>query len=125
MRYPPADLRLWVTTHKLRDREWLYFPPLHIYVRLANRYLGPNNTVVPTLDLSNMSVDEDQRGKGIMTAFAAQAEALADELGLYVFVESIQEERFAKFWERRGYVIEDPSHIGIIVNAYRPPKAKP
>ena len=117
-----TTLREWVTTHKTRDTEWLDLPDLYIFVRLVYRYHA--GVLVQSLDLANMTVEESKRGTGVLTAFAEEAEALADELGLYLYVESILEERFAKWWERKGYEMEDTSGWGACVNAWRAPKVK-
>ena len=115
-------LRQWVATHQTYGcaREWLKRPNLEIYVRLASRPWQGN--VVSTLDLANMLVKEKRRGQGVLTKFVGEAEALADELGLHLYVENVLEDRFANWWGRRGYVIASQFEGGCPTSFMRAPR---
>ncbi len=100
--------------HIFNARTWVRLPNLKLYVRLTTRLAstapGAPLTPVPTLDLASMEVvPTAKQGKGILTRYAANIEKLADELNLHIYVESVLQERFAKFWINRGYIPRDPN----------------
>jgi len=111
-------LEQWITRHRAssKAREWLEEGPLRVYVRWTTRLLG--GQLVRSLDLATFDVDEDQQGQGVCTRFVQRAEELADREQCYLYVESVLSDRFAKWWQGRGYIqvqdcfYRDPKKIG-------------
>lgn len=81
---------------------------LAVYVRRGHRPAAGGGIGV-WLDLANMEVDEELRGRGAFGRFLERAEkaALAAELE-GVWVENVINERLRGFLERRGYGICGP-----------------
>lgn len=87
------------------DRVWLELEGLQVYVRYGRCVQRMwNKALVRTLELANIEVRRDLRGRGVFTQWLeTEAEPAADQLGIHLFVESVLEPRFQAFWERRGY----------------------
>lgn len=83
-------------------RQWLKTKKVEVYVRITQRYLGEGT--VESIDIANLEIKKEKnRGKGWFTSFLDQVEELAIKSGRCVYIESIQQERFAAFFIRRGY----------------------
>lgn len=81
---------------------WLEDASLSVYVRWAPYWTG-GETTVPCAVVANVSVLQGERGNGRFTAFLDRFEGIADEHNRVVVIESVLEERFQSFFERRGY----------------------
>lgn len=77
----------------LTHAEWTYPKGLRLYVRRALVELYG-----PRVHITLANIWAVRQGKGALTRFLDQWEPC---LGL--FVESVRDERFKAFWERRGY----------------------
>ena len=86
----------------LGHRMWLEDPPVSVYVRWTSYWLG-GDRYSPAVVIANVSVADGERGNGHFTRFLEDVERLADELHRAVVIESVLEERFRGFFERRGY----------------------
>jgi len=102
-----ADIRAQLTElgrdaegRQLGLNRWLEDPPLSVYVRWAPYWTGGEG-VEPAIVIANVSVSK--RGDGIFTSFLEHIEHVADENGRTVVIENVLEERFRKFFKRRGY----------------------
>lgn len=71
-----------------------------IFVRKSNHY-HPNKGWFETFDIANISIKEP--GRGYFTGLLKMVETAYPEVT--IFVESIIEPRFIKFFESRGYEI--------------------
>lgn len=80
---------------------WIDEPNLRAYVRKTIRYIG--REMYNTLDIANVEVTEEERGKKIFTKFLDKVEKAAKERDSIVFIESILSERFYNFLLKRGY----------------------
>lgn len=92
-------------------RERFYFGPIDLYTRMANRALG--STTERTLDLADITIREDQRGKGLFSILLAHMEALAERMGLALYVESISSPIVRQALKRRGYTFSGGSFSSI------------
>jgi hypothetical protein len=83
---------------------WIRFEGITIYVRVTQRGLpcATEHLRVPTIDLANMQAD--QPGEGVLPRALLGIEALAREKERWVYIENVLTERFAAWWERRGYI---------------------
>lgn len=80
--------------------EWLSIPPLEVYLRCpANRYL--NHEKVQSLDLANVSVDQDAQGQGYFAEFLK----VLEEKNPYdvLYVENVLSKRLAEVLRKHGY----------------------
>ena len=86
-----------------RFNQWIYFPEFHLnlYYRITRRLI--DGSVVDTLDLATIEVDDGFRGKGFFAAFLDDVEILADKYSKTIFVESILNENLYIYLMRRGY----------------------
>ena len=97
------NLHNFISNDKLRNA-WIKERGISIYIRRSVRLLDPNSTTAtPCLDIGSVEVDEDERGKGIFTAFLSRFEREAEKIGRAVYVESILEPRLKKFLLKQGY----------------------
>lgn len=81
---------------------------LRVYVRRSTRFI--NDRWITMIDLANIAAEP--QGTGRFTRFLEYAEHLQAFEGVYI--ESIQDKRFAKFFARRGYTrnsTSDPYQI--------------
>jgi len=99
---------------------------LSAYIRYTNRWISNkaipmptpnhiNGSLFPSIEIGSVSVDEEHQGKGNFKKFIAVLEEIAQEKGRIVFVESVLDERFQDFWQRRGYTqidkLDPPSFV--------------
>lgn len=84
-------------------REWVRIKRLHleVYLRLCTRYI--NDSLVRTIDVANISVDEGQRKKGNAKKLYAEIEQAADQRGLVVYVENSLHDYMQRRHLRSGY----------------------
>jgi GNAT superfamily N-acetyltransferase len=87
--------------HQLIARGRLRMGPIMLYTRLAARRMG--SSYGRTLDLADVEVDVEMRGRGAFRALLDHAEQLATRNGLSIFAESIINEQLRKALARRGY----------------------
>jgi GNAT superfamily N-acetyltransferase len=83
-------------------------PGLRVYVRKSNRLW--EGRLLPCLDIGNVTVDEEQRGRGVFTDFLERFEEAARKMGRASLVECILEPRLYAFLLRRGYRDLSMSH---------------
>ncbi len=86
------------------SREWLYAPELQVYLRKGNRYINAQR--IKVLEIANVEVYD--QGKGIFTDFFRFAVSVCPYQG--VLIESVQTERFCRFFRRQG-LIELPNAL--------------
>lgn len=82
-------------------RSRFYFGPIELYARLTSRSLG--DRMERTLDLADVSIKSDHRGKGFFSALLEHMEGLAERKGLALYVESISSPIVRQALVRRGY----------------------
>jgi GNAT superfamily N-acetyltransferase len=85
---------------------WLYADHIHVYVRKARR-LAPDKSMVATLDVANVEVEDGYRGEGIFTAFLRVASRTAHSHGMVIFVENVLNEQLALHLRESGRYVED------------------
>lgn len=80
---------------------WLENDIIRIYVRISNRKLG-NHRLREVIDVANISIDDEYRGKGICTEVFAMIErcVLPDT---HIFVENVLSPTLLGILKRRGY----------------------
>lgn len=83
-----------------RRNEWLMMKDMEIYLRKGLRWLG-NEKIDSVITVANINVRADKRGTGVFTRFLDTIE----DLGMTVWVESIQEKRLIPFLKSRGYIM--------------------
>lgn len=88
-----------------RGNLWLSIPgvPIQIYVRWGgHRYF--ENKKLPTLEIANVSVEEEYRHKGVFTSVLKGFETFAAKRKLVVFIENIHT-TFLLVWllDKKGY----------------------
>ena len=86
------------TTSKFRDRTWIKVDEdkIKIYVRKTQRLIGEDLCIV--IDIASIEVNESIRGKKIFKTFIENLE-LQCEYSIYI--ESVVNERFSKFFRDR------------------------
>jgi GNAT superfamily N-acetyltransferase len=82
---------------------WIREHSINVYVRKSVRLIGTET--YPMLDIGSVEVEEEERGKGIFTAFLSRFEKEAKKLGRGVYIESILNPRFQKFLLTKGYAL--------------------
>lgn len=106
-------------SHSLRNQIPDYLPRFngqvfqdHImaYIRQTSRYL--DGEMIPTLELANVEVDENARGRGVMTRFLFEFENLAFERQRVPYVENIHNPILFNILTRRGYKILTQDEYG-------------
>ena len=78
---------------------WLHSREIHIYIRNAHHRL--DTTIEKTIDLATIEISEKLRGKG---KFTKLLEYLEEQVNRPIYIENVLEERFQKFFEKRGYL---------------------
>jgi len=76
-----------------------------LYVRLTRHYID-GVAYRPVLDIADVNVRENQRGRGIFTDFLDRVREQYPVLHLYV--ENVMEARFQKHLERYGFAVVEP-----------------
>ena len=80
---------------------WVYGSDMNVYVRKAAHYCPAVSRALRTFDVGSISVHRP--GTGVFTRWYPQLRAWADEQGFQaVFIESVQNERFADSLRKRG-----------------------
>lgn len=79
--------------------------PIDLYVRVNIRLLGHSSH--RTLDLVDITVAEDQQGKGVFRSLLAYVEVAAAQNGMAIFVENIVNPIIRSALGRRGYSFRD------------------
>lgn len=79
--------------------QWLHGIDMNVYVRKSHRYLIGEQRVT-TLDITNITV-KLEKGEKRFSYFLRKAELLNPWDATYI--ESVLTERFARFFERKGY----------------------
>ena len=85
---------------------WFSCPVLEIYIRRSFHSLPSRDgklVVTNTLDLANVTVNDEYRGKGYFTHLLRNIEKMAAYHQLTLYVENILEPRLASFLEREDY----------------------
>lgn len=78
-----------------------------LYVRMGPRTLnGTAHRVV--LDLASIEVEEDLRGRGILTALIERLQAV----GIIIYVESVVNDRLAAWLPRNGFAVSEIDRSG-------------
>jgi GNAT superfamily N-acetyltransferase len=83
-------------------RRWFDFRYIEVYIRLNHRYIC--GQVVRTLELSNVSVDETERGQGRFTRLLDGLMTLAKKRGEVLLVENVVNEIARGALLRRGFI---------------------
>ena len=86
---------------KWPNNAWIKEKNIEVYVRKSVRVLGQN--VYPCLEIGNVNVNENHKGKGVFTAFLKRFEKEAEKLHRYVYVENLLEPRLINFLLKNGY----------------------
>lgn len=105
-----------------RTREWIQKGPLTAYLRFAEHAVRGQRT--PTLDLANVTVDEEQQRRGVFHAFLVELESVADRLERTLYVENVMVTHLAEWLSRRGYLLHYTSGPSTGMQhpcLYRPP----
>jgi hypothetical protein len=93
------EISLFIKLSHQRNK-WFYGSNMKIYMRKSKRYI--EGQIRDCLDLASMEVLEgEDMGKGIFTDFLTKFIETYPEHN--IFVESIQTERFALFFEKFGF----------------------
>jgi len=82
-------------------RRHLQMGSLLVYVRLNQRNL--ENQVCRSLDVCDITVDEDKRGQGVLRHFLDHLETLAVKHGFTIYIENIINPVLMTTLVRRGY----------------------
>ena len=106
MKTPRMNFDTFIKAESVKNA-WIYERDIAIYVRRSTRFI--NEKAVKCLDIGSVEVVEKHRGIGIFTSFLSRFEEEAKKLNRAVFVESILNNRLAKFLSRRGYTIHPHS----------------
>jgi GNAT superfamily N-acetyltransferase len=99
--FGPLDQFVDDNIHQLIARGRLRMGPIMLYSRLAARRMG--SSYGRTLDLADVEVDVEMRGRGAFRALLDHAEQLAARHGLSIFAESIINDELRQALARRGY----------------------
>ena len=84
--------------------EWLHSDGMAVYVRKGYQFLDRELPPSNTLDVANINIKEEHRGKGWFTAWLKYAEEVAKEQGKdAVYVESVENVRLIPFLLKSGY----------------------
>lgn len=76
-----------------------------LYVRVTRHFVG-GIAYRPVLDIADVTVREDWRGRGIFTDFL---DRVRDQYpALHLYVENVMEPRFQKHLERYGFAVVEP-----------------
>jgi len=95
-----------VTQSNLSSRAHIKEPNFDVlYVRLTRHYIG-DTAYRPVLDIADVNVREDRRGRGIFTDFLDRVRDTHPTLHLYV--ENVMNPRFQKHLERYGFAVVKP-----------------
>jgi len=86
---------------------WIKEPYLQLYIRKSTRLY--NKQIYQCLDLANILVQTNYRGKGIFTKFLTRFEPLAFSLNKTIFVESILNYNLKNFFLKSGYILDPQS----------------
>ncbi|MBI6882615.1 hypothetical protein [Pseudomonas putida] len=86
-------------------RKRFFIGPIDVYVRVNTRLLGHSSH--RTLDLVDITIAEDQQGKGIFRSLLAYLEVAAAQNGRAIFVENIVNPILRSALARRGYSFRD------------------
>lgn len=90
-----------------------------VYLRVTSRFI--EGKMLPTIDIGTIEVFPGHEGKGVFTRLLKNIEAMADNNGRTVYVESIVNPELAKSLVKRGYALSgDP----FAPNAFRHPSAE-
>jgi hypothetical protein len=76
------------------NRSWINEEHICVYVRRSKRFI--DGQLKDCLDLANVSVDEEERGKGIFSKFLIHFEKEAVNLNRTVYLENVLEKRLQK-----------------------------
>lgn len=99
--FTPLDQFVAQNIHQLVARGRIRMGPITLYTRLAARRMG--SSYGRTLDLADVEVDVEMRGRGAFKALLDHAEQLAARNGLSIFAESIINDHLRRALTRRGY----------------------
>lgn len=78
---------------------WIREGNLSVYVRYGSVLVG-SNLIPEVVTIANVTCSRKSQGKGEFTRFLHSVEEKAKG----VFIENVLEPRFARFFERKGYV---------------------
>jgi hypothetical protein len=85
---------------------WLDDDDMKVYVR-KGRHILQGGKIRVTLDIANVTVEEDKRGKGIFSKFLEQAHEMNPWDATYV--ECVHNQDLAVFLLKSGWMMVDPS----------------
>jgi GNAT superfamily N-acetyltransferase len=83
-------------------RHWFYGDNIQVYIRVNQRNIY--GRFVRTLEVSNITIDEDARGKGYFSRLLDGLIALADTRGETLFAENVISDIVRGAIIRRGFV---------------------
>jgi N-acetylglutamate synthase-like GNAT family acetyltransferase len=82
--------------------EWITEFNISVYCRKGTHLLT-QDIFCDCIDIGSVTVEEDERGKGLFTQFLERVESIAYAECKAVWVESILEPRLVEFLKKRGY----------------------
>lgn len=88
---------------------WLDDDDMKVYVRKGRHILQAGGKIRVTLDIANVTVEEDKRGKGIFSKFLEQAHEMNSWDATYV--ECVHNQDLAVFLLKSGWMMVEPSLV--------------
>lgn len=87
------------------NNKWIKFDEGEVYVRKSMRYFD-KNIWYKALDLANINIKEEHRGKGYLTFILEVLENAAKDYGYdIVYLENVLDNpRLEEFYKRKGYL---------------------
>lgn len=95
-----------VIEHNIASRAHIKEPAFDtLYLRVTRHYID-GVPYKPVLDIADVAIREDRRGRGVFTDFL---DRIRDQYpGLHLYVENVFEVRFQKHLERYGFAVVEP-----------------
>ena len=95
---------------------WLDDDDMKVYVRKGSHILQVGGKIRATLDIANVTVDEDKRGKGIFSKFLEQAHEMNPWDATYV--ECVHNKDLAVFLLKSGWMMVEPNVGAYLSNSF-------
>lgn len=90
--------------------KWIDDDDMKVYVRKGRHMLQAGGKIRVTLDIANVTVDEDKRGQGIFSNFLEHAHEMNPWDATYV--ECVHNQDLAVFLLKSGWMMVEPSTMG-------------
>jgi len=83
---------------------WLQLSVGKVYLRKAFHQLGVQRELNKTLDIANICIDEDKRGKGYFTELLDAIYSIACKYNMSLYIENVLDKRFQSFFLKKGFM---------------------